>query len=299
MNIFETSDLYLLMQGRAVSWLAMDSNGVAVNLAPQPLMIRAAFVQSPFEQGLSAARTQLAGDRCWLFAFTDCPDGPPYRTALLFIYQRELNITWQDGPYSRMGKSAHLYSRATQVFSVGSEDGFYLTGPGGDGSIWRVFRSELDALNRWVLTVSPVRLSSKFPQADFSGLKAPLLADSVRAQYAALATAITANSYLAVVTAAKNIVEAIVADKLGNAGKSRDLSDNLQTIKKLIEDSPQDGSCGWTHLEYHLAQKIRLVHGQTHATAPVRMGRPVRPEFALSAVEDLIELLRIWGCCRT
>jgi hypothetical protein len=62
--------------------------------------------------------------------------------------------------------------------------------------------------------------------------------------------------------------------------------------------SPDDGSCGWRYLEYHLAQKIRLVHGQTHATASTKTGRQLRPEFALSVTEDLIELLTIWGSCK-
>lgn len=62
-----------------------------------------------------------------------------------------------------------------------------------------------------------------------------------------------------------------------------------------MEANPQDDSSGWNYVEYHLMQKLRLLPGQTHPTGPVKAGRSRRPEFALSAVEDLVELLRIWN----
>jgi len=300
MEVSETNDLYLFMQNNVVSWLAPDTSGVATTLNPQPQIFPAALMHSTLEQSLMAARLQLESEHCWLLALTDCPDGPPYRSAFLFIPRGECHFAWQDGPYMRRGKKGRLYRRATRVTSLGSDGegyGFFLTGSG-DGSLWRLFRPEIDLLNRWVLTLSPVTLSARCPQADFSELKTPLLAASVGAQYADLARSITTKSYLAVVTDAKNIVEGIVAEKLGTTGKSRNLAEDLQSVKKLLEKNPRDGSCAWTFLEYHLAQKIRLVHGQTHATAPVKSGRPLRPEFALSTVEDLVELLYLWGYCK-
>jgi hypothetical protein len=175
--------------------------------------------------------------------------------------------------------------------------GFFLTGPLGNGSLWRLFRAETDAFDRWILTLVPVQLSSRCPQADFSSLRTSMLVQEVSTQYSDLARALVSNSYREVVTKAKNIVEAVIAAKLDNVEKARDLFQSLQTIKELLEDNQQRDSCGWTPLEYHLANKIRLVHGQTHATAPAKTGRSLRPEFALSTVEDLIELLRIWGYC--
>jgi hypothetical protein len=301
MDISESSDLYLLIRNNAPLWLAKDSNDLAIVLNPQPTLFRAAYSPSTLEQNISAAKTSLAGDRCWLLALAPCPDGAPHRWAFLFILQREVSLNFQDGPYTRLGKTALWYRRATNVVSLGSDyegHGFFLTGAAG-GSLWRLSRQELDAFNRWVLTLSPVRLSSQCPQADFSSLKSPILAQEVAAQYEDMVRAITTNSYREVVTKAKNIVEAIIAERLGKSEKSSDLFDNLKTIKRLLEDQQQRDSSGWTDLEYHLANKIRLVHGQTHATAPVRSGRPLRPEFALSTVEDLIDLLYSWGYCKS
>jgi hypothetical protein len=302
MNISESNDLLLFKQNSSTCWLAPDPSGVAIALSPQPHVVRCAFARSTQEQDLFSAKSQLETDPCWwLLALSECPDGPPNRSAFLFIHRGTRNINWHDGHSLRMGKQAVLYSRATPETSIGSPSegfGLFLTGHG-EGSLWKIFRAEVDLLSRWVLTLSPVQISWRCPPADFSSLSAPLLADEVRGHYADLAAAIASNSYRAVVTDAKNIVEAIVADRLGNVEKSRDLGENLKAIKYLLEDGSRRATCGWTDLEYHIAQKIRLLHGQTHATSPTKTGRPLRPEFAGSAVEDLIELLRIWGYCRS
>jgi hypothetical protein len=292
MNVSEVNDLYLLKRGRSALWVGPDLTGVPIALDPQPIMLRATFAYAPLEPyNLPNAKGRLSNEFAWIMALDWCPDGPPYRTGLVFVFDGE--VEWNDGG------GAYLYKRATMSFNPGSDDGFWLTGGSGtaEASVWRVFRAELDALNRWIITLSPIRLSAKCPSTDFSRLQG-LIRGSLEAQYSAFAHAITTNSYLAVVNRAKDIVEGIVAEKLGNADKGRDLHQNLQVVRKLLESNSEGDSCEWGYLEYHLAQKIRLVHGHTHGTAPSRTGRHLRPEFALSVAEDLIELLSIWGFCK-
>jgi hypothetical protein len=297
MEISETNDLYVLVRDSAPSWLAPDSSGVAIPFNPQPIILRAAFSPSLDEQSMWAARAWLMGEQHWLLGLAPCPDGPPHRLAFLFIRRNVPKVTmYQDGNYLRHGVTVTWYQRATLVTSLGP--GLFLTSTIDGGSVWRAFRQELDPFNRWILTLSPVRPSSQCPEPDFSMIKSPLVAAEVTAQYADMVRAVTANSYRDVVTKAKNIVEAIVAERLGKTEKSRDLFENLKAVKTSLDERQQRDSCGWTDLEYHLANKIRLVHGQTHATGPAKMGRPLRPEFALSTVEDLIELLYSWGYCK-
>lgn len=90
-------------------------------------------------------------------------------------------------------------------------------------------------------------------------------------------------------------MEGIAADRLGAAASGRDLFASLQIIKTRLENPRQRNASGWTDLEYHPANKIRLVRGHTHATGPAKSGRRLRPEFALSTVEDLIDHLIVWG----
>ena len=86
-------------------------------------------------------------------------------------------------------------------------------------------------------------------------------------------------------------MEAIIAYKLNLLdGKDR-LFEGLRLIEKILNDSKQRDTCGWTDLQYHIAHKIRILHGRTHATTRV----PLRPELALSTVEDLNCFLRESG----
>lgn len=298
MNAPGVSDLYLVSLDRGPTWCSQGEGGFLIILDPQPQAFRTALMHSAIEQSILAASAQIADPLCSLMTFTNCPDGPPYRTALLYLYRGKTTVACQDGPYSRLGKEARLYRRANKTFSLGYNEAFFLTGPATGASLWRLFRAEIDVFDQWVLTLSPVLFSSKFPEADFSSVTTAFLVKEVSDQYADLARAYTVHSYREVVTKAKNIVEALIADKLGRTKESRDLYEDLRLIRRFLDDKQSRELCGWTDIEYHLANKIRLVHGQTHATAPAKTGRALRPEFALSTVEDLVELLYLWGYCK-
>jgi hypothetical protein len=175
--------------------------------------------------------------------------------------------------------------------------GYFLTGSVGDSVLWRLFRLESDVYHRAIFTLCPVRLTAGCPGADFSAVTDPLLATELAAQYNDLCASVTNHAYRDVVTKSRGIVEGLVYEKLrvGGHATQRDRFHDLQLVKKLVEQGAQGAARGWSQLEYHLAHKIRLVHAQTHPTQAVKVGRPLRPEFGLSAVEDLVELLTIWG----
>jgi len=302
-DISGVTELYLLQRSRVPLWLAPDSLCTPTVLNPQPQLIRAAYVLSPVADGMPTAKAQLTTDQCPLFAPTSCPDGPPYRSGLIFAFDKEMGgMSWQDGPHIRHGDRMRLY-RPTKEQEPwmwmqdwrNQRPCYFLTGTGGDGALWRMFRLDTDAFHRTVVTLAPVLFSAGCPRADFSKLSTRSLIVEVEEQYAELSRAIAAHSYREVVTKAKNVVEALVSEKLGTVARRHDLHQDLEHVKELLDDAKSRKSCGWTDLEYHLANKIRLVHGQTHPKSPVQTGRPLRPEFALSTVEDLIELLRIWG----
>jgi len=299
------TELYLLERSRVPLILAPDSTGMPAVLYPQPILFRTAYISAHnLESGILRAGAQLANHNCSLLAPISCPDGPPHRSALLFAYQQEMNGTWLDGTQSHHGakmlqfKPTTTQSQWPWLSEMGTgQSGYFLTGTVGDSSLWHLFRLETDAFHRAIFTLSPVRLAAGCPRADFSSVNDPQLASEVAAQYKDLCGSIVAHGYRDVVTKTRNIVEGLVSARLKAAGHpaSRDLFGDLQTVKKLLEDNQQRDTCGWTQLEYHLAHKIRLIQGQTHPIQTVKTGRALRPEFALSIVEDLIELLAIWG----
>lgn len=306
MDLSGTTELYVVERSRVPLILAPDSAGTPTVVHPQPVLYRAVYLSADeLETGMVRARGQLADDNCRLLVPITCPDGPPHRSALLFTFQQAINgMSWRDETQIFHGYKLLQYRPTTtqdpwtwlNEMRAG-QSGYFLTGTVGDSSLWRLFRLETDAYHRAVFTLSPVRLTVGCPAADFSSLSDALLASEVKAQYRDLCASVVAHGYRDVVTKARNIVEALVSARLKEEGHpaSRDLFGDLQTVKKLLEDDKPRDACGWTQLEYHLAHKIRLVHSQTHPTQTVKAGRTLRPEFALSVVEDLIELLSVWG----
>lgn len=92
-------------------------------------------------------------------------------------------------------------------------------------------------------------------------------------------------------------MEGLLSERLRQQGREAEgsLGKDLLIIKRLLDDSTARRNCGWGDLEYHLAHRIRLIHGLTHPENATASSGPLRPEFALSVIDDVAELLRIWG----
>jgi hypothetical protein len=69
-------------------------------------------------------------------------------------------------------------------------------------------------------------------------------------------------------------------------------------LKKLRSALDSDaGSLGLplSELDFHLMQKLRLLHQRTHPGRVATEGRSIRPELALSVAEDAIEIVTSIG----
>jgi hypothetical protein len=299
-------ELYILDRERLPAVLAPDTSGIPTLAEPQPTLLKAEYLADDYlEQGLPMARARLGDIRNGLFFLRPCPDGPPNRTGWYFTYHRALNISWFDGKTSRHSELAHLFRTTTS-----SDDspwlkdarrgrfGYFLTGEAPETSLWRVIRLESDAFNHSVFTLSPIRVAANLPAPDFSSLGASSITEELAQQYDDLCRSFTQHAYRDVVTKARNIVEGIVANRLRilNQLSSGKLSDDLRQVEMLLNGPTRD-SCGWTDMDYHLSHKIRLLHARTHVNQVARSG-PLRPEFALTVLEDLAYLLVAWGLVR-
>jgi hypothetical protein len=159
-----------------------------------------------------------------------------------------------------------------------------------------VTRLETDAFDRCVFTLAPIRIAGILPVPDFSALEHSLLAEELAQQYEDLCRSVTQHAYRDVVTKARNILEGLVGARLQrqqHPGSDR-LYDYLTEVGKLLNDKQTRDTCGWTDLEYHLCHKIRLLHAQTHVGQVLQTGG-LRPELALTVIEDLAYLLGAWG----
>ena len=300
-------ELYLIDSVHNPSVLVTDSDNVPVLVEPQPSLLRAVYLSANFlDTQLAKAQERLNTPECDLFAPMQCPDGPPYRSGRLFTFQsRHSAMSWLDEKgHSRFGAEMRRFRVVTPfgpyIWTQQAREGqggYFLTGLSGHSALWRLFRLESDALGHQLFTIAPVRISPGCPLIDFSSVSDPVLRAEVTIQYGEFCQRVSQNAYRDILTKARNLVEALVSDRLRQQGNQdeRDLGRNLVTVKGLLEDARLRASCGWSYLDYHLAHKIRLLHGQTHATSVANSGSPIRPEFALTVVEDLGELLRRWG----
>jgi hypothetical protein len=304
-SIVSASELYVIGLGQSSAILEPDSDGVPTLVVPQPLVFRAAYIgPDTFDTQLAIAQRQLLSSSCHLFRPLQSPDGPPYRSGLVFISQGlQSRMSWRDGSCISHGSQMHKYAVATPYVECDwaqdvrlGRPGYFLTGQSTDAALWRVFRLEADAAGRHIFTIAPVQFSQRCPRADFSSIGDGTRRAEIAAQYDEFCQRVATSAYRDVLTKARNIVEGLVACRLIRQGHSagRDLMADLRTVKGLLE-SPARESCGWSDIEYHLAHKIRLLHAQTHTAALVESGRPIRPEFALTVAEDLAELMRTWG----
>jgi len=301
------SELYIIGLGKSSAFLVPDSDGVPTLAEPQPHVLRAVYIgQDSLDAQLPNAQSQLLLPHCHLFRLLPSPDGPPYRSGMIFVFQSVVSGLWKDGSCISPGSQMQKYIAATPH---GDPDwvqdarrgrpGYLVTGRSVEGALWRLFRLEADAFGHQILTIAPVRFSPRCPLADFSSVADAAAKAELAAQYEDFCQSVAGNAYRDAPTKARNIVEELVSLKLSEQGHPirRDLWADLQTVKGLLKPPTRD-SCGWSDLEYHLAHKIRLLHAQTHIGNVVESGRAIRPEFALTVAEDLAELMRIWGYVR-
>lgn len=301
------TEIYLLERENLPAVLVRDSSGIPTLIDPQPVLLRACYIPPrDLEARLQIARHQLSSTNYHLLAFLPCPDGAPYRTCICFTFLEVVTASWRDEHTSRHGARLQKWGATTpQACWAWMDDfrngqpGFLLTGDSKDSTLWRIFRLETDAFNRSVFTLAPVRWTASLPVADFSSVGDNLRAAELAAQYHGLCNSAVNHAFRDVVTKARNIVEGLVAARLTayQLPSTGRLFEDLQTVKQQREAGKSPAMCGFRDLDYHLAHKIRLLHAQTHVGQAVASGRPLQPEFALTAVEDLVELLREWGHC--
>ena len=260
---------------------------------------RSAYVSSDqdLEKEMLSISSALSG--AWpkiLLALLNTPEGPPYRTAKVFLHQELISHKQiEDSGKIRLVSSAHYVAAGGgQAWDQDAEKGsvgFFVSGANDRTHVWRVFRVDMDAFGSSVVTLSPLVLTSGFPDLTLAEASEPLRSE-ILGHYEELQRHVLSYSYRAAITTAKNIVEAIISPK-------DNFSATLAKMgRSILEAKEKKAKPPYPELAYHLAEKLRLLHQYTHAGGAVRKGRSVSPELALTVVHDLIEILRELGYAR-
>ena len=292
------SHLYLVKRTAYERVLAPGVAGVPTPVAADGLVVRASYIraESDLDVEIKSAIPTLVTDQCHLLFLFASPDGPPFRSARSFVYVDKPSISWQENSHNYHNQPAlrfrtpGLHDGYTWESDLhNAMSGWFVTGTSGATALWKVARYEVDALGHWIFTLAPVQSAAGMPRLDLSRIKDELLRKELLAQYEELQGSVSRHAYRDVVTKARNITEGVLKWVLIEAGNEpgRDLFDHLRQLQKLVEQRLAPIS----DLSYHLAHKIRLLHARTHPQTAGSKEMSVSPEFALTCLEDLKEIL--------
>ena len=275
---------------------AQDTDGLSRPIDPPPTLLRVHFVPTARDvlQELPIAYSYLTNTFLPLIAITS--ESSSERQGILFEYTLGKSVI-VDGKGTR---DAHIFESAKwPKFARQDEWGYFVSGTT-ETSLLRIVRTEPDHAKRTRLGLQCVRLPSGLPQADFSAIDEQALRIEIERNWDGLHRLIGERHYREAVTAAKNVLEALLTHLLARANlpSGGTLYDKLKRVRKQLDNSQPTPPAALSEMEYHLAQKIRLLHKRTHPEKAAKLERETRPEFELTSVEDLVEILSALGFIR-
>jgi len=296
-----TLKFYIIQWHGSPLILVPGLGGLPEAAVPRHPVLRVSYLSpesAASQADLAAAKQEVQGLHPLLLLTVQSPDGPPYRSGVVFRRNQTVAINWTDGRHGKPATNAEEYLAAVslRMYPWGSDlmrnkPGYFLSGPSEADTLWRVARVEFDVVGRQLFTLSPVRLASGLPEVDFSAITNDLLRQKLAADWKDVQRCVANNLYLSLLTAAKNVAESLVFFALGHPQGKLTLERGLNELGKSLT-AKQPLALPFEFLDYHLISKLRILHGHTHSDRVIISGRLVEPEFALTVVQDLVQVLR-------
>lgn len=266
-------------------------------------------MKSSAENDVTDAGARLASHAVSRIAMTPSPEGSPISLGFLFKPVREVSISYQSG-----GRSFHGHL-ATEYVAVGAGEGIipepdraqgifgsFLIGSAYQSNVWRIRRAQVTDSGRPFYTLQPVKPAAAMPEPDFSVITDEVIRVETQKCWDDLIHALGGGRVSGVVTGAKQVAEHILYFELLRSGRisggNYELSGLLNHLKTILEDKKERSASVFTYLDYHLMQKLRILHGGTHIGRIVVNGRPVSSEFGMTVALDLVEVLTSFGAVK-
>ncbi len=307
-------DLWLFAESGEYGETVAGSSFVAA-LPSDTVILKAVYLSASESQQASQHVPKLSTADVRLLRPVHSSDGPPFRSALVYASSGVEVVARFNDP--RLPQEHHIvgggyHANAYRYRAIRSgggygwgmdlssgRPGFFLTGTSGAPELWRLSRIEVDAFDRQVLTLAPVRLAHGLAVADFDSV-APPLRDYLCQHYEAFQRAVAAFAHLDMIDRAYNLTEGVVGHCLTLAGEQlpRTLDERLKAARKILDDPQQRTSFGLKDYGYYIAQKIRLLHAESHENRVAASGRIVRPETGMTLAVDVSDLLVRVGLTR-
>jgi len=118
--------------------------------------------------------------------------------------------------------------------------------------------------------------------------------------FAEFSVAVASGAYLAVIDRAAHLTEGVLAHCLRGIGQRvpRTLGERLRAAKHVLDNKTLRPKFLLSELSYFRAQKLRILHAQSHEDQVQQRGSTVRPEVGLGVATDVSELLVEVGLAR-
>ena len=300
------SEYQLLIDFSARQIFCPTSEGYSVRPHLSPQLRRASYVSagSGIDIAISAAQQSFVVPQPETILWLVQPsDAPPIRSARVFKRKGYIQHKVKAASGKLLEKSVESYVSTSGGYAWETDlereiPGYFMTGRVGAQKLWRVTAIEKDPFDYDIVTLLPITLAGGFPQLQLPPDIDSLWKGEIEKQYEALQLAVRDHRYRAVVNEAKNLGESLLPIKLGQ-GPSANFASTLSVVKSDIEQAEKNRSTPTiSRLTYHLPEKLRYLHQFTHTGGTLRKGRPLTPEFALTAAQDAIEVLRDLGYAR-
>jgi len=280
--------------------------GTPEPIEPPPVLSPAAYIQAAFGHDITRAAAELADPTIPLIAMVPSPDGPPVTLGLLFNRVRDTTISYEVAGRSFLSHPAIEYGAARfQGGYTWDSDinqglfGSFLVGGLHQSSVWRVRRAQGDHSGRLLLTLQPVKPAAGLPEPDFSIISDDIIRAETQKSWDDLVHALSGDRVDVVVTSAKQIAEKLLYYGLLKVGRitsgNYELYELLSRLRAMLDDRQKRHDLPFTDLDYHIMQKLRILHGGTHIGRIVVNRRAISTEYGMSVVSDLIELLTSFG----
>ncbi|MBI3679510.1 MAG: hypothetical protein HY235_03855 [Acidobacteria bacterium] len=303
-SIRNTLRLWTAMRREKVLILAPGEKGLPELISDSTPMMRACYLSPDgIDQHLEAG-VDLDVLNSSLLLRTGDSEALPTVTALLFSNNGEEDIAFNlDGHAKKV--RARLYLAATASGSVWGwhsdlvqgKLGYFVTGMLNQRNLWRIRRVETDFANRLNFAIQPLVLPNGLPSLDLTAVQDQMVRQEVEQHWREFTEVSLRGLPYRTVNAAKDLCECLLLNSLVSAGHvqigNRSFKDLLDKLQEVIrkEQGTTTKSIPYTELHYHLMSKLRILHGRTHVGRVATSGR-LTPDLALTAAQDLIEVLR-------
>lgn len=279
-------------------------NGLVVPMDPTVVIFKGVYLaQSEITpDGLGKGKLGLSQNLAHtLLRPVRSSDGPPTWSAI--VYRQAGNMTVrvrEELPASRA--LDHIRPENAICYHADPPDGFawesdissgksgyFLTGGSGPNALWRIIRIQADALNRQVLTLTPVQLTPTLALPSFEKVR-PALRSFLTQHFEGFQQAVTRNAHLDAIDRANNLAEGIMSHCLNlvDVPLPKTFFKRLEAAKKILEDESNRKEFPLTQYAYHLAHQIRILHQRLHEN---QTGKTPRHEVGMNLTVTVSELL--------